>query len=215
VSIDRAPRNTLNRELVLGEAMALVDAEGLAALTIRLLATRLGVKPMALYHHVASKDALLDGLIEQVFTEMALPTPDGNWRDELARRSRSVRAVLIAHPWAIHLLDSRTSTARPATLLHHEAVLSTLHSAGCSTNVAIRAYGLLDSYVYGFVLQEVSMPAVGHPDGLMPGDLNPLMYPRLHAAAAAMSSANATFADGFDDGLEIVLRAIGELVPDC
>ncbi|WP_418059660.1 TetR/AcrR family transcriptional regulator [Pimelobacter simplex] len=164
----RAPRHTLSRDRVVAGAMAIADHDGLPALTIRSLATHLDVKPMAIYHYVATKDALLDALVEQVFTEIERPVPGEDWRAELARRSRSARAVLLRHPWSIGLLESRTAATRPATLDHHEAVLATLRAAGFSAARSGSAYLLLDSFVYGFALQEATMPATdavptGHP----------------------------------------------------
>lgn len=201
----RAPRHTLNRDLVVAEAMRVADAQGLDALTIRALATHLGVKPMALYHHVKNKDALLDELIERVFTEIELPDAGGAWRAELTRRARSMRDVLVQHPWAVSLLDSRTALARPATLIHHEAVLATLASTGCSASVAVRAYALLDSYVYGFVLQEVTLP---DPEAMLPLRSETSPYPHLRQALATTSAAGYAFAEQFDDGLEVVLSGI-------
>ena len=112
-------------------AVAVADAGGIGALTIRSLAVELGVKPMSVYHHVANKDEILDGIVDLVFSEIDLPSPGGEWRPEIRRRSVSARQVLKRHPWAIQLLQSRTHPG-PATLRHHNAVIGTLRRAGFS-----------------------------------------------------------------------------------
>ena len=119
---DRAP---LSRDRVLRGAMAVADAGGIGSLTIRSLAAELGVKPMSVYHHVANKDEIIDGIVDLVFSEIELPSPDGDWRAEMRRRAISARAVLRVHPWAIPLLQSRTNPG-PATLRHHNAVIGAL-----------------------------------------------------------------------------------------
>ncbi len=151
---DRAP---LSRERVLAAAVAVADAHGIAGLTIRSLAAELGVKPMSVYHHVANKDEILDGIVDIVFSEIELPSVDGEWRAEVTRRASSARAVLARHPWAVTLLDSRTSPGW-ATLRHHDANIGALRSAGFSVEMTAHAIALIDSYVHGFALQEAALP---------------------------------------------------------
>ena len=158
--LPRPERTPLTRERVLRAAMDLADAEGLGALTMRALAERLGVKPMALYHHVANKEEILDGIVDVVFAEIELPTADGDWREAMRRRAASARDVLGRHPWAIALMESRTSPG-PATLRHHDTVLGIFRGAGFSIALTAHAYALLDSYVYGFALQEAMLPIHG------------------------------------------------------
>ena len=86
--LDRAP---LSRERVLAGAVAVADSGGIAGLTIRSLAEELGVKPMSVYHHVANKEQILDGIVDIVFGEIELPSGSGDWRSEISRRARSAR----------------------------------------------------------------------------------------------------------------------------
>jgi AcrR family transcriptional regulator len=137
--------------------MAVADAGGLARLTIRSLAAELGVRPMAVYHHVANKDEILDGIVDLVFEAIALPAQDGDWRRELRRAACSAREVLRQHPWAVTLLESRTSPG-PATLRHHDVILGTFRRAGFSIEDTAHAYAVLDAFVYGFAVQEASLP---------------------------------------------------------
>src|SRR3954452_5972811 len=126
-----AQRPRLDRDHVLRGAMKVADRGGIGALTIRTLADQLGVKPMTVYHYVKNKEEILDGIVDIVFSEIELPTVSGEWRTELTRRARSARGVLRNHPWAIPLLESRSSPA-PATLRPHDAVLGVLRAAGFS-----------------------------------------------------------------------------------
>jgi AcrR family transcriptional regulator len=151
---DRAP---LSRERVLRGAVSVADASGIGSLTMRSLARELGVKPMSLYYYVANKDEILDAIVDVVFGEIELPSPDGNWRAEMRRRAISARSALRRHPWAIGLMESRAIPG-PATLRHHEATIATLRRAGFSVQMTAHAYALIDSYVYGFALQETALP---------------------------------------------------------
>jgi AcrR family transcriptional regulator len=150
----RAP---LSRDRVLRAAVTRADQDGISSLSMRKLGEALGVEAMSLYNHVASKSDLLDGMIDIVFSEIDLPSGDGDWKAAMRRRAISARQVLRRHPWAIGLMESRTSPG-PATLRHHDAVLGCLRRAGFSVELTAHAYALLDSYIYGFALQEASLP---------------------------------------------------------
>ncbi|MEU6652784.1 TetR/AcrR family transcriptional regulator C-terminal domain-containing protein [Streptomyces sp. NPDC046900] len=154
---DRAPRVPLSREKVLHAAVALADESGIEALTMRKLGEAVGVEAMSLYTHVANKEDLLDGMIDLVFEEIELPSPEGDWKTALRRRAISVRLVLSRHRWAIGLMESRTSPG-PTTLRHHDAVIGCLRRAGFSVALTAHAYSALDSYIYGFALQERNLP---------------------------------------------------------
>jgi AcrR family transcriptional regulator len=149
-------RRPLSRERVLRAAFELTDKDGVESLSMRRLARELGVEAMSLYHHVGSKSALLDGMVDLVFSEIELPTGTG-WKSAMRRRAVSARAVLSHHPWAIALMESR-STPGPANLRHHDAVIGCLRQAGFPVALAAHAYSLLDAYIYGFALQEASLP---------------------------------------------------------
>ncbi len=153
-------RVPLNRERVLRAAVDVADAGGITSLTIRSLAEALEVKPMSVYHHVANKEEIIDGIVDLVFGEFDHPEPGGDWRAEMRRRALSVRSVLRVHPWAIPLLQSRTSPGA-ATLTHLNAVIGTLREGGFSVELTAHAYALLDSYIYGFAMSEASLPING------------------------------------------------------
>jgi AcrR family transcriptional regulator len=152
-----APRTPLTSERVLQAAVALADREGVGSLSMRRLAKEVGVEAMSLYHHVPGKQALLDGMVDLVFGEIELPAADGDWRAAMRRRAVSAREVLARHPWAISLMESRR-TPGPANLRHHDAVLGCLRRAGFPVALTAHAYSILDAYIYGFALQEASLP---------------------------------------------------------
>jgi len=147
----------LNRERVLRAAVALTADIGTGSLSMRKLGDALGVEAMSLYNHVANKGDLLDGMVDFVFSEIELPAGGGDWKTSMRQRAVSVRQALGRHPWAIGLMESRTSPG-PATLRHHDAVIGSLRRGGFSIEMAAHAYSVLDSYIYGFALQEASLP---------------------------------------------------------
>jgi AcrR family transcriptional regulator len=151
-------RSTLTREKVLTAAVDLADEIGFESLTIRNLADRLGVGAMTIYHHVPSKDEIIDGMVEIVFGEIGWPRADVEWKSAMRQRCISARKALSRHPWAAPLMESRT-TPGPVTLSHHDAVLGCLRSGGLSIQMAAHAYAILDSFVYGFAFEEASLPA--------------------------------------------------------
>jgi AcrR family transcriptional regulator len=151
------PRLPLTRERVLATAVARADRGGIGSLSMRKLAQELGVEAMSLYHHVANKDDILDGLVDVVFSEIDLPSGEEGWRAAMRRRAISAREALRRHPWATGLMESRP-TPGAANLRHHDAVLGVLRGAGFPVELAAHAYSLLDSYIYGFALQEASLP---------------------------------------------------------
>ena len=212
-------RVPLNKDRVLRAALAIADSGGITSLTIRSLAKELGVKPMAVYHHVTNKDEILDGLVDLVFAEIELPSPAGEWRQEISKRAHSARRVLSRHPWSIALLESRTSPG-PATLRHHDSNIATLRAGGFTIAQTAHAYALLDAFIYGFAVQEASLPFEG-PDGAAEF-AEPIMalmgsgeYPHLVELATEHAlQPGYDFADEFDFGLDLVLDGLARLLDD-
>lgn len=151
-------RQTLTRERVVQGAVELADEIGIEALTIRKLAEALGTKPMTIYHHVPSKDEIVDGMVEIVFSEIATPPEDEDWKPAMRIRCVSAREVINRHRWAAPLMESRTSPG-PENLGHHEAVLACLRRGGLSWQMTAHAYAVLDAFVYGFAFQEATLPS--------------------------------------------------------
>lgn len=213
---DTRARRPLSRERVIAGALALADAAGIEALTMRSLAGELGVKPMALYHHVAGKEEILDGIVDAVFAEIELPAADDDWRSALRHRAVSARKVLGRHPWAVPLMDSR-ATPGPATLRHHDAVIGMLRRAGFSVEATAHAYSLVDSYVYGFVLTEAALPfdagtaqdVAGSIMAQFPAD----EYPHLaEFATEHVLRGGYDYAEEFAFGLDLILDGLARLL---
>ncbi|MEU4392038.1 TetR/AcrR family transcriptional regulator C-terminal domain-containing protein [Kribbella sp. NPDC023855] len=215
----KAPdRTQLSRDAVLRAAVAVADGGGLGGLTIRSLAVQLDVKPMSVYHYVANKNEILDGIVDLVFAEIDLPSPDGEWRAEITKRAHSARQVLRRHPWAIALMESRTSPG-PATLRHHDANIGTLRGAGFSVAMTAHAYALIDAYVYGFALQETSLPFEGTDGaaevaGAMMEQFTSGQYPHLtELATEHVLQPGYDFGDEFDFGLGLILDGLAGSLP--
>ncbi len=193
--------------------MAQADEHGIDTLTMRRLGQALGVEAMSLYNHVANKDDLLDGMVDLVFAEIDLPVPGTDWRPAMYDRAVSAREALARHPWATALMDSR-ATPGPATLRHHETVIATLRAGGFSVAMAAHAFSLLDSYLYGFCLQETALPF--EPDDDMEvvvdailGDLPAGLYPHLRALTVEhVLQPGYDYGAEFAFGLDLILDAL-------
>ncbi len=211
------PRVPLSRERVLGAAVLLADEDGIESLTMRSLGLRLGVEAMSLYNHVANKDDLLDGMVDLVVSEIDLPADTADWKEAMRRRAISAQSVFSRHPWASALVDARESSG-PARLRYLDWVIGALRRAGFTLELAIRAFSLLDSYVYGFGRQQLNASAVsdGTPEEMaeaflraIPADEYP--YLREMVVEHAMKSGYDERAD-FDFGLDLILDGLQRLL---
>jgi AcrR family transcriptional regulator len=215
---DDGHRAPLSRDRVLRAAVTRADQEGIASLSMRKLGEALGVEAMSLYNHIASKSDLLDGMIDIVFSEIDLPSGDGDWKAAMRRRAISARQVLRRHPWAIGLMESRTSPG-PATLRHHDAVLGCLRRAGFSVELTAHAYSLLDSYIYGFALQEASLPFGSGEEAAqvaeqISGQFASGQYPHLtEIATEHVLRPGYNYGDEFVIGLDLILDGLAAASP--
>jgi AcrR family transcriptional regulator len=198
---------------VLRVAFARTDKDGVEALSMRKLAQELGVEAMSLYRHVRNKGEIVEGMIDLVFGEIGLPPQGVDWKTAMRQRALSAREILARHPWAIGLMESR-STPGPATLQHHDAVIGCLRDAGFSIAMAAHAYSVLDSYIYGFALQQASLPfktpnqAAEVADSIrrqFPADA----YPHLtELAVKHVLQPGYDYADEFEFGLDLILNGL-------
>ncbi len=211
VQTDRSPRVPLTRERVVERGVALADAGGFSSLSMRNLAEELDAGTMALYRHVANKEDLLDGMVDVVFGEMYPPAIGGDWKRELRERGTSARAALKAHPWAVGLMETRMHPG-PASATHHNATMGCLREAGFPFREAVHAYSLLDSYTYGFALQEQTIPfetpgesadmaeiTVGEQGGA---------YPYLDEVVVELEKRGYDYTEEFEFGLDFILDGL-------
>jgi AcrR family transcriptional regulator len=207
----------LSRDRVLQAAVALADADWMEALTMRNLARTVDAEAMSLYRHVRDKDDILDGIVDLVYAEIPLPGPGTPWLAAMRERAVATRAVLRRHRWAVGLMESRRLPG-PANLRHHDAVVGILTGAGFDARSATHAYNVIDSYIYGFVLQELSLP-FGSADEMaevgaeMLAGADPDAYPNLARVTTELLAAGFDYADEFEIGLDLVLDAIRRLKP--
>lgn len=202
---------TLTKDRVLSGSIALADEIGIEAFTIRKLAAALDVKPMTIYHHIPSKEAILDGMVDIVFGEIALPPADRQWRVAIRERCVSMREVLLRHWWAPPLMESRTNPG-PLTLQHHDEVIGCLLGGGLSIQMAAHAYAILDSYLYGFALEEANLPEGGTKDiAPLAEALKPMFepYPHLYRFTVEhVLQPGYSFGNSFEYGLDLILSGL-------
>jgi len=214
-----ARRRPLSRDRVLRAAIRLADEGGLESVSMRKLGQVLRVEAMSLYKHVVNKDDILDGIADLVMGDFEVPSGEVDWKTAIRRSAISTHQVLLRHPWASSLIESRLN-AGPARMRYLDALIGVLSAAGFEMAHIIRAIMALDSHTYGFVLQEMawSFDTENAPEmaetfarGLPAGD-----YPNLLAmaemAATAPGGAHVDFEFGLDlilDGLERLRDAAG------
>jgi len=206
----------LTRERILRAAISLADRDGIESLSMRTLGHKLGVEAMSLYNHVRNKVDMLDGMVDVVFGEIDLPANGVDWQMAMRKRAISTRQALLRHPWAIGLMESR-ATPGPATLRHHDAVLGSLRKAGFSIDMAAHTYSILDGYIYGFTLTELTLPfstsegtaGVAEIAGNIMVGFQPGEFP--HLAEMAVDRAmkpGYNYGDEFEYGLDLILDGI-------
>jgi AcrR family transcriptional regulator len=205
----------LSRERVLRAAVALAARDGIESLTMRKLADELGAGAMSLYHYVSNKEQLLDGMVDIVFAEIELPPADVDWKTAMRGRAISTREVLNRHRWAVGLMESRANPG-PESVRVHNAVLGYLREGGFSIELTIQAYSLLDAYIYGFALQEKSVPFESAEEAAAVAeeqvrDLTELAveFPYLaEVVAGHVAEVGFDFGTAFEFGLDLILDAL-------
>jgi AcrR family transcriptional regulator len=205
-----ASRPPLTKERILRAAVDLADREGLGALTMRRLGAELGFEAMSLYKHVANKEEILDGMVELIVGQIEIPDPGADWREAMRRRAISERKVLSRHSWAIGLLEAGAATG-PNTLRYRDAILGNLGSAGFSMENAAHAFWLLDCYVYGQVIQEVSFSTSDEMTDTAASTLDQTTiseYPHLAAMYEHALIFGFTFDGEFEFGLDLILDGL-------
>lgn len=201
------PAARLTRETVLTTALEMVDDDGIAAVTMRSLADRLGVVPMALYRHVRNKDDLLDGVVEVATSGVEIPEASLGWRAGLSALARSLRDTLLEHPRIAARVIDRPSLG-PAAIRIGEYGLACLRDAGADDATAEHAVNLVVVYALGFAALEVPRrDAAAAELEAAYDELDPDDFP--HTAAVRPSPLGLVSEQQFDFGLECLLDGIG------
>lgn len=200
---------------MLTTAVSLADRGGLESLSMRKLAGALRVEAMSLYHHVASRADLLDGMVESVVSEIEAPQPGVPWKEAMRRRAVSAHAVLRRHPWATTLLVSRINVG-PAMLHYINATVGCLLQAGFSYALTDRAWNALDCHIYGFTLQEQNFPVepedyASAAQSFLPM-LSPDKYPYMREMAEKVADGSHDGRMDFGFGLELILDGLERLL---
>ncbi|MGZ6267336.1 MAG: TetR/AcrR family transcriptional regulator [Candidatus Limnocylindrales bacterium] len=227
-------RERTTPEAIVAAAVAIIDAEGLEALTVRRLATELGVAPMTIYSYVRGKEEILDLVVDRVAADIELPPVEADWRERARELGHSLRAALLAHPDGARLISERPVTSPNAFRLF-DAGLGIFRSAGFPDREAVAAYFAFGNYVMGCAAQDTTAlramrrPKEDHAQSPTPADVVLLLpaerYPNIHALApyiygeAGPSPDPPTDGDAsdpatarFEFGLESLLDGLGARV---
>ncbi len=155
----KAGQERLTRERIVGAALRLVDEQGMAALTMRRLATALDVDPMAIYHHLPGKEAVLAAVAEDVFARLRVPTDERlTWQGRVRAFAQAYRDVVRSHPNLVRHLVANAEAAAPVALEASEALYAALEAGGLPPATVVRAADLVVDYVHGFALAEAAGP---------------------------------------------------------
>jgi AcrR family transcriptional regulator len=211
-SARRVPRNTLSRAGVVDAALAMIDADGLDAVTMPRLAQRLGVGTMSLYRHVQDKDDLIEAVAEHVMRAVEVPAGAADdWEGRVVGYLRALRDAALAHPALCRILADRGLTVGPV-FDRLEELHGILNSAGFTDTDAVRSFYSLLTYVFGFVIWELprvrQQPAESYTSAWNEGieALDPDAYPRLHALRPTLTTTASS--DQFEYGLELLVRSL-------
>jgi len=142
-------RVQLTRQRVVAAAVELADGDGVESISMRKVAQELGVEAMSLYTHVRSKDDLLDGMADAVISEIPLSSGGDDWKKSLRQMALAAREVMLRHPWAPRIVETRTAPG-PAALGYINAVIGTLREGGFTIGQAHQAIHIFGSRALGF-----------------------------------------------------------------
>jgi len=199
--VDR--RETLTRQRVLQAAIELADRSGIESVSMRRLGQELGIEAMSLYTHVRSKDDLLNGMVEEVMDEVPARREGGHWKATLRRTVLNARDVLIRHPWAPAIIETRAAPG-PNTLRQYDAVMGILRNGGFSVELTHHAIHLLGSRLLGFTQDPFDDSADLEPQAAaaVAEQLGPT-HP--HVAEMALSATHSGGLGGCDTNVEFEL----------
>lgn len=209
----------IKKEKVISVALQIANKDGISSLSMRKIAGKLKIEAMSLYHHFKNKDEILNALVDHVFSLISWTPDKSDWKKSVRERCVSFRKVLNKNPWAVGLMESRRNPGLE-TLKHHDQMLGLFRQSGFSRELTAHAYVLLDSYLYGFAVQEHSLPVSDSTDVAEVADsifsqISPEMFP--HFVEMTMNyymKPGYSFAVEFDYGLDLILNGIDKKFND-
>lgn len=205
----------LTHNRIVTKALEIADADGLDALSMRRLAGALGVKAMSLYNHVDSRDAIIDGIVDLVVSEIDLPSIDLPWKEAMRARAHSAHAALLRHRWATFALVSRVN-AGDAMMRYVDTTLACLVEAGFPVETADHAWNAMDNHIYGFTLQEITFPfpTSEYADAAREfmDRIDTSRFPYLHSLATLVMTGRHTGISDFSFGLELILDGLERIL---
>ena len=209
--VKKKDRPKLTHGMIVATAVKIADTEGIDSLSMRKVASKLGVEAMSLYYHIANKNALIAAMVEYIAPEIDPPTPDVDWQDAMTKRAHIVKAVLEKHTWAAHLFIAGFNDGR-RMLTYSASTIGYLLQAGFSTQLTDYAWNTIDSYIYGFNMQREDFPIDQSEYKKVAAQYLPYLSESElpHARAMTQSIIDGTH-DGqqdFDFGLTIILEGL-------
>jgi AcrR family transcriptional regulator len=207
-------RTPLSKDRVLRAAMALADEGGIKTVSMRKIAQELGVEAMSLYNHVASKDEIIDGIVDLVATDIDLAPDEADWKAAMRRRVISAHEVLLQHPWAANLWMSG-QTFGGARMRYADVVLRGFREGGFPEELTYHAFHVIQSHVMGFTMYVASFDFdVEELEQLAADFLETFPadeYPDLALHIRQHSEPGEEHEDAFEFGLDLVLDSLERL----
>jgi TetR/AcrR family transcriptional regulator, tetracycline repressor protein len=212
----RAPRGALSRERILDAAMELIDAHGIDAFSMRRLGAHLGVDPMAVYHHIGGKRAIVLALVERVFAGFQVPDTAGTWQERVRAWARAYRELALAHPGLVLQIVSDPQAVAIAAMHANEPLVAALKEAGLAPATVVAAINVTVDYVHGAVLPAAARdrrpdhaPPSGRPERGRPADER---FPAQRWLAAELGE-DREDAEGFERGVDVIVAGLDALRP--
>jgi AcrR family transcriptional regulator len=203
VEEEARPRAPLSRERILHAAVALADESGVESLSMRRIAQELGVVPMALYKHLANKEEMLDGMVDVVVGEIDPPLAGADWKTAIRERVLSARRVLLRHPWASRVIESRGDPT-PTVIEYMDSMIGMFRAGGFSIDLTHHAMHAMGSRLLGFS-QELFDDRTDDPPEVQAIMLQQMAdrYPNISEMVAGITHDDATVVGlGCDDQFE-------------
>lgn len=192
-------RPRLDLERIVDAATAIADESGLDAASMRAVAERLGVTPMALYKHLDDRAALVDAMLDRVLAGVASPAPTASWDDAVRSRIMAVRAALSSHAWTRQAIETR-ERATPRVLAHMDALMADMFEGGLSADLVHHAMHALSTRMWGFTRDVLPTPVL--PDDLRERAATMAAFAAAYPAIVRMATTAPHAGEACDDDAE-------------